>query len=102
MWDGLAAAAWIDPTLITKRKLATWPWILYHGAGYGNTLTWAENDKLRIGTSPVEIQLDLDNEKFDWILVGLMTAPTRKNTSKGQLRKVSRILRQQYDGLCDL
>ena len=79
MWDELAAAAWIDPTLITKRETRYMRVDLDRGAGYGNTLTWAENDKLRIGTSPVEIQLDLDNEKFDRMFVGLMTAPTQKH-----------------------
>jgi purine nucleosidase len=76
MWDELAAAAWIDPTLITKHETRYVSVDLDRGAGYGNTLTWAENDKLRIGTSPVEIQVDLDNEKFDRMFIGLMTAPT--------------------------
>jgi purine nucleosidase len=76
MWDELAAAAWIDPALITKHETRYMSVDLDRGAGYGNTLTWAENDKLRIGTSPVEIQLDLDNEKFDRMFVGLMTAAT--------------------------
>jgi len=73
MWDELAAAAWIDPTLITKRETRYMSVDLDRGAGYGNTLTWAKNDKLRVGTTPVEIQLDLDNEKFDSMFVGLMT-----------------------------
>jgi purine nucleosidase len=76
MWDELAAAAWIDPTLITKRETRYMSVDLDRGTGYGNTLTWAENEKLRIGTSPVEIQFDLDHEKFDRMFVGLMTAAT--------------------------
>ena len=47
-----------------------------HGAGYGNRLTWTEKDKPKVTVQPVEIQLDLDTEKFYEIFVGLVTAPT--------------------------
>ena len=40
MWDELAAAAWIDPTLITKSETRYMALDLDRGAGYGNTLTW--------------------------------------------------------------
>ncbi len=39
MWDELAAAAWIDPTLITKSETRYMGVDLDRGAGYGNTLT---------------------------------------------------------------
>ncbi len=49
---------------------------LDRGAGYGNTLTWLEQDKPKVAVQPVEIQLDLDREKFYEIFVRLMSAPT--------------------------
>jgi purine nucleosidase len=76
MWDELAAAAWIDPALITKRETRYMSADLDRGAGYGNTLTWTENDKPKIVTQPVEIQVDLDAEKFYRMFTSLMTAPT--------------------------
>jgi purine nucleosidase len=76
MWDELAAAAWIDPTLITKRETRYMAVNLERGAGYGNTLTWTEKDKSKLGAQPVEIQLDLDTEKFCRMFVSLMSAPT--------------------------
>ncbi len=45
MWDELAAAAWIDPTIITKSDTRYMGVDLDHGAGYGNTLTWPTKDK---------------------------------------------------------
>jgi len=48
---------------------------LDRGAGYGNTLTWTEGKPTIAGT-PVEIQMDLDNEKFDRMFVNLMSAAT--------------------------
>jgi inosine-uridine nucleoside N-ribohydrolase len=76
MWDELAAAAWIDPMLITRRETRYMSVDLSHGANYGNTLTWTEKDKPTIAAQPVEIQVDLDNQKFNQMFVSLMTSLT--------------------------
>jgi purine nucleosidase len=76
MWDELAAAAWVDPTLITKREIRYMSVDLDRGAGYGNTVTWTEKDKVRISTHEVEIQVDLDAQKFYRMFVGLVSSPT--------------------------
>jgi inosine-uridine nucleoside N-ribohydrolase len=79
MWDELAAAAWIDPTIITKRETRYMSVDLGRGASYGNTLTWAEKEKpAKMTLQPVEIQVDLDREKFNRMFVKLMTSPTPK------------------------
>jgi inosine-uridine nucleoside N-ribohydrolase len=78
MWDELAAAAWIDPSIITKRETRYMSVDLDPGAGYGNTLTWTDKDKPALPVQPVEIQMDLDAEKFYRMFVSLMTAPTSK------------------------
>jgi purine nucleosidase len=76
MWDELAAAAWLDPSIITKGEIRYMSVDLDRGAGYGNTLTWATDDPLRPATQRVEIQFDLDREKFYRMLVSLMSTPT--------------------------
>ena len=76
MWDELAAAAWIDPSLITKREIRYMSVDLDRGAGYGNTLTWTEKEKPKIAAQPVEILMDLDNDRFDRMFVSLMSAAT--------------------------
>jgi purine nucleosidase len=76
MWDELAAAAWIDPTLITRQETRNVDVDIDHGAGYGNTLTWTDKDRPQVGVREVEIQVDLDNEKFNRMFVGLMSART--------------------------
>jgi hypothetical protein len=47
---------------------------LDRGAGYGNTLTWSKKDKPALTVRPVEIQTDLDKDKFYRMFVGLMSA----------------------------
>jgi purine nucleosidase len=76
MWDELAAAAWIDPTIITKTETRYMSVDLDRGAGYGNTLTSGTKDALRASAQPVEIQVDLDTEKFYRMFAALMMAPT--------------------------
>jgi purine nucleosidase len=76
MWDELAAAAWIDPSIITKSETRYMSVDLDRGAGYGNTLTWASNDPLQPATQRVEIQFDLDTAKFYRMFASVMTAPT--------------------------
>jgi len=83
MWDELAAAAWIDPTIITKTGTRYMGVDIDHGAGYGNTLTWGLKDGFgkdhpRPSAQPVEIQMDLDTEKFYRMFVNLMSTPTPK------------------------
>jgi purine nucleosidase len=76
MWDELSAAAWVDPAIITHRETRYMDVDLSKGAGYGNTLTWTEKDKPAISLQPVEIQLDLNKDKFYQMFIDLMTRPT--------------------------
>src|SRR5204863_9621676 len=64
MWDELAAAAWIDPSLITKRENRCMGVDLDRDAGYGDSLTWTEKDNSKFGAQAVEIQVDLDTDSF--------------------------------------
>ncbi len=76
MWDELAAAAWIDPALITRQQSRYMSVDIGHGAGYGNTLTWTDSDKPKRTLNRVAIQLDLDAPKFYDMFVKLMSSPT--------------------------
>jgi purine nucleosidase len=76
MWDELAAAAWIDPSIITRRETRYMSVDLERGPGYGNTLTWTEKDRPKLPLRPVEVQIDLDKEKFYRTFVELMSAKT--------------------------
>jgi inosine-uridine nucleoside N-ribohydrolase len=75
MWDEVAAIAWIDPSIITKKETRFMSVDIDHGAGYGNTLTWHTTDKPQITLQPVEIQFDLDFGKFMDRFSSLITKP---------------------------
>jgi purine nucleosidase len=76
LWDELAALAWLDPSLITAKETRYLDVDLSRGPSYGNTLSWTEPDKPRSVGPPVEVQLDLDIERFYKMFVDLLTAPT--------------------------
>ena len=76
LWDELTSAAWLDPSLITKKENVYLDVNLDHGAGYGDTLTWSDLDKPKRDLQSVEVQVDLDTDKFYRLFVSLLTAPT--------------------------
>lgn len=76
MWDELAAASWLDPSIITRRETRFMSVDIEHGPGYGNTLTWTEKDKPGNAGVAAEIQLDLDAAKFYGLFEKLMSGPT--------------------------
>lgn len=76
LWDELAAAAWLDPSIITGRQTRFLDVNLDHGANYGDTLSWSAIDKPSGEAQPVEVQFDLNTQKFYDLFVSLLTAPT--------------------------
>jgi purine nucleosidase len=78
LWDELAALAWLDPSLITKKESRYMDIDLDRGANYGNTLTWNDKDKPKVEVRSVEIQVDLNLERFYGMFVDLLKAETPK------------------------
>ena len=76
LWDELAAAAWLDPSIITKRDMHFMDVNLDRGANYGDTLTWSDTNRPKLSPDAVEVQVDLDTEKFYKMFVDLLMAPT--------------------------
>ena len=78
LWDELASAAWLDPDIISKKETRYMDIDLSRGAAYGNILTWTDNDKPKVEVQPVEIQVDLDTERFYKLFVELLGGATPK------------------------
>ena len=65
LWDELAAVAWLDPSIITKWRKLYMDIDIDHGAAYGNTLAWAPGQQPGMGEILVEVQDDLDKQRFN-------------------------------------
>jgi purine nucleosidase len=76
LWDELAADAWLDPTIITRSEKMYMDVSIDHGPTYGDTLVYPANKPPELHGPLVEVQVDLDNAKFNKEFVDLMTRPT--------------------------
>jgi purine nucleosidase len=76
LWDELAAAAWLDPSLITNERYVYMDISLDKGISYGDTLVWGDRDKPDIPLQKVHAQMDVDWPKFQSMFTRLMSAPT--------------------------
>jgi inosine-uridine nucleoside N-ribohydrolase len=75
LWDKLAAAAWLDPSIITKETPLYMDIDISHTGGYGNVLVWAPGSQPGLGEQLVHVQQDLDKEKFYRMFAELMSRP---------------------------
>jgi purine nucleosidase len=76
LWDELAAVAWLDPSIIMEWEKFYIDVEIDHGASYGDTLSWVPGKQPEMGEALVEVQKDLDKEKFYRFYVDLLTRPT--------------------------
>jgi purine nucleosidase len=77
LWDELAAAAWLDPSIITKEEPLYMDIDISHTAGYGNTLVWMPGNQPGLGEPLVHVQTDVDLEKFNKMVIDLLSRPPR-------------------------
>jgi purine nucleosidase len=73
LWDELAAVAWLEPDIITRTTKMYMDVSIDHAATYGDTLVWEPGKQPALVGPMVEVQEDLDKEKFYKLLVELLT-----------------------------
>jgi purine nucleosidase len=78
MWDEIAGAALIDPSIITGQKQLYMDIDIDHGASYGKTLFWDASAQVPPYERLATVQFDIDAEKFYKIFIDLMTRPLGK------------------------
>ena len=78
MWDEIAGAALIDPSIITGQKKLYMDIDIDHGASYGKTLFWNASAPVPPFERLANVQFDIDAEKFYKIYLDLMTRPPGK------------------------
>jgi purine nucleosidase len=73
LWDELAAAAWMDPSIITKEESVYMDIDISHTAGYGNTLVWVAGNQPGMGERLVHVQTELNLDKFNKMVIDLLS-----------------------------
>jgi purine nucleosidase len=77
MWDELAVAGWLDPSIITSQSRYFMDIDISHTANYGNVLLWDDRDHPGLGEQLVNLPEELDKEKFYKLFLSLMAHPER-------------------------
>jgi inosine-uridine nucleoside N-ribohydrolase len=76
MWDELAVAVWLDPSLVTRSANLLVDVDTSFTAGYGNTLSWAPGAGPGLGERPVLVVQDVDVPRFERLTLDLLSRPT--------------------------
>ena len=87
LWDELAAATWLDPAITKTEKFVYEDVNTDHGANYGDTLTWSEQDKPALTLQKVHIQMEADLPRLQKLLIRLLSAPTPQAHSPAILQE---------------
>ena len=75
MWDELAVALWLDPSLATRSTTVREDVDVSFTAGYGNTLSWATNVAPDMGEDKVDVVLEVNVPKFEQMALDLLSHP---------------------------
>jgi inosine-uridine nucleoside N-ribohydrolase len=64
LWDEIASAVWIDPTLVTSHDRLYVDVSTQFGPGYGDTLSWSEHYQPGLGEQPADVVHSIDAERL--------------------------------------
>lgn len=72
LWDELAVATWLDPSIVTRQTKLAMDVDLMPGPSYGALLTWGPGKGPGLGEQDVNVILGVDAEKMTGMFVGLL------------------------------
>ena len=73
MWDELAVAVWLDPSIVTHSSRLFIDVDTSFTAGYGNTLSWSAGEGPGLGEQMVQVVQDIDVARFEALTVDLLS-----------------------------
>jgi inosine-uridine nucleoside N-ribohydrolase len=76
MWDELAVAVWLDPSIITRSSDLKIDVTTTFGPNYGDSLSWAAAEAPGLGEQTAKVVFEVDVPKFDRMTLDLLMAPT--------------------------
>lgn len=72
MWDELAVAVWLDPSIVTHSSQLLVDVDTSFTAGYGNTLSWSAGEGPGLGEQMVRVVQAIDVARFEALAVDLL------------------------------
>ena len=75
MWDELAVAVWLDPSLITRGSDLKIDVSASFGPNYGDSLSWTDAEAPGLGEQSAKVVFEVDVPKFERMALDLLMAP---------------------------
>jgi inosine-uridine nucleoside N-ribohydrolase len=75
MWDELAVAVWLDPSLVTRSTTLLVDVDTSFTAGYGNTLSWNVGAGPELGERAALVVQEVDVARFEHMTLDLLSRP---------------------------
>ena len=69
LWDEIASAVWLDPTLVTTHQRLYVDVATQFGPGYGDTLSWSEHYQPGLGEQPADVVMTVDAERLYALMI---------------------------------
>jgi len=76
MWDELAVAVWLDPSIVTRSATLLVDVDTSFTAGYGDTLSWSVGTGPGLGERAALVVQDVDVPRFEHLTLDLLSRPT--------------------------
>ena len=68
MWDEIAAAVWLDPSLVTKSEHLWYDFDVQFGPGYGDMLTWHDAYRPGLDEGQADVVLSIDVPRMEALI----------------------------------
>nr|WP_278254347.1 nucleoside hydrolase [Sphingobium sp. BYY-5] len=78
MWDEIAAAVWLDPSLVTEQETLYVDYNTQFGASYGDLLSWRAGYQPGLGEQPAEVIRSIDVPRFEALIARLIANSNNK------------------------
>jgi len=76
MWDELAVAVWLDPSIVTRSSDLKIDVSTSFGPNYGDSLSWTAAEAPGVGEQSAQVVFEVNVPKFERMAVDLLMAPS--------------------------
>jgi len=72
MWDEIAAAVWLDPSLVVRQDTLFVDYDTQFGPAYGDTLSWSKGYQPGLGEQPANVVRAIDPVRAETLMVDVL------------------------------
>jgi purine nucleosidase len=76
MWDELAVAVWLDPSLVTRSSDLKVDVSTTFGPNYGDSLSWTAREAPGVGEQSAQVVFEVNVPRFERMVLDMLMAPS--------------------------